>query len=94
LSRLIDFHDIWYKGNAIEGDLDAISFNLISSTILKRLRFKGVSWRHDFQACTAMVWDFLIVELWLYDIQSLANVTLATIAIGKVGRLVILRTSC
>jgi hypothetical protein len=92
---VIDFHDIWYRGNAIEGDLDAVSFNLTSSTILKRLRFKGVSWRHDFQLCTAMVWDFLIVELlWLHRIQPLANVTMATIAIGKVGRLVLLRTSC
>jgi hypothetical protein len=40
-----------------------------------------------------MVWDCLIVELlWLHQIQSLANVTMATIAIGKVGKLVLPRT--
>jgi hypothetical protein len=42
-------------------DLDAIIFNCITSTILKWLRFKAVSWKHDFQPCTAMVWDCLIV---------------------------------
>jgi len=91
---LVDFHEIWYGGNAIQGDLDAVIFNPISSTILKWLRFKVVSWRHDFQPCTAMVWDCLIVGLlWLHHIQSLANVTMATIAIGKVGKLVLPRTS-
>jgi hypothetical protein len=81
---VVDFHEIWYGGNAIEGDLDAVVFNPISSTILKWLRFKGVSWRHDFQPCTAVVWDGLIVGLlWLHYIQSLANVTMATIALGK-----------
>jgi hypothetical protein len=54
--------------------------------------FKSISWRHDFQPCTAMVWVCLIAGLlWL---QSLANVTMATIAIGKVGKLVLPRTSC
>jgi hypothetical protein len=39
-----------------------------------------------------MVWNFLIVGyLWLHNIQSLANVT---IVIGKVGELVLPRTSC
>jgi hypothetical protein len=32
--------------------------------------------------------------LWLHHIQSLANVNVATIAIGKVGRLDLPRTSC
>jgi hypothetical protein len=45
---------------------DAIIFNPISSTILKWLRFKVVSWRHDFQLSTAMVGDCLIIGLlWL-----------------------------
>jgi hypothetical protein len=50
-------------------DLDAIVFNPISSTILKWLLFKAVSWGHDFQPCTAMVWDCLGVGLLLglYD---------------------------
>jgi hypothetical protein len=32
----------WYGGNAIQGDLDAIIFNPIASTIFKLLRFKFV----------------------------------------------------
>jgi hypothetical protein len=57
-----------------------IIFSPISSTILKWLRFEVVRWWHDFQPCTAMVWDSLIVELlWLHHIQSLANFTMATI---------------
>jgi hypothetical protein len=78
---MVDFHEIWYGGNAIQGDPDAIIFNPISSTILKWLMFKFVSWRHDFQSYTAMVWGCLIVGLLrLHHMQSLANVTMATIA--------------
>jgi hypothetical protein len=46
-------------------DLDAVIFNPISSTILKWLSFKFVSLGRDFQPCTAMVWDCLIVGLLL-----------------------------
>jgi hypothetical protein len=35
---LIDFHEIWYGGNVIQGDLNAIVCN--PSIILKLLRFK------------------------------------------------------
>jgi hypothetical protein len=71
----------WYGGNSIQWDLGAIIINPIPSTILKWLRFKVVSWRRDFQPCTAMVWDCLIVGLlWLQHIQSLSNVAVATIA--------------
>jgi hypothetical protein len=83
LNRLVDFHEIWYRGNdTIQGDLNAITFNPISSTILKRLRIKVVSCRHDFQPFTAMVWGCLIVGLlWLHHTQSLASViTMATTA--------------
>jgi hypothetical protein len=73
-------------------DLDAIVFNPISSTILKWLLFKPVSWGHDFQPWFGIVWwlgyywDCMIVGLfWLHHIQSLANFTMATIAIGKEG---------
>jgi hypothetical protein len=44
-------------------NLDVIIFNTISSTILKG--FTVVIWGHDFQPCTAMVWDCLIVGLLL-----------------------------
>jgi hypothetical protein len=73
-----------------------VIFNPISSTILKWLRLKVVSWRHDFQPCTSMVLDCLTVGLllWLHHIQSLANVPMATTATGKVGKLVLPRTSC
>jgi hypothetical protein len=85
---------MWYGGNAIQGDL-AVIINPISSIILKWLRFRVISWLHDFQPCTAMVWDCLIVGLLcLHHIQSLADVIMATIAIGKVGKLVLPRTSC
>jgi hypothetical protein len=36
------FHEIWYGGNAIQGDLDAIKFNPIASITLKLLSFKAV----------------------------------------------------
>jgi hypothetical protein len=51
---------------------------------------------HDFQTCTAMLWDCLIAGLllglgmgglfWLHHIQSFANVTKATIACNDVCR--------
>jgi hypothetical protein len=40
LNRLVHFHEIWYTGNAIQGDIEAIMFNPIVSIILKLLRFK------------------------------------------------------
>jgi hypothetical protein len=60
---VVDFHEIWYGDNAIQGGLNAVIFNPISSNILKWLRFKVVSWRHDFQPFKAMVWDCLIFGL-------------------------------
>jgi hypothetical protein len=45
---LVDFYEIWYTGDAIQGDLDAVIFNPKASTILKWLRFK-----FKFQPCTA-----------------------------------------
>jgi hypothetical protein len=40
LNRLVYFHQIWYRGEAIQEDLDAITFNLTASIILKLLMFK------------------------------------------------------
>jgi hypothetical protein len=40
LNHLVDFYEIWYTGDAIQGDLDAVIFNPKASTILKWLRFK------------------------------------------------------
>jgi hypothetical protein len=42
LNCLVEFHEIWYGSNAIQGDFEAIIFNSISSIILKVLRFKVV----------------------------------------------------
>jgi hypothetical protein len=77
LNRLADFNEIWYGGNAIQGYLDAVTFNAISSTILKWLWFRVVGWRHDFQPCKQ--W-FGIVSLFLgyygyITYNLLANVT-------------------
>jgi hypothetical protein len=59
---------MWQKDNAIQGDLEAETFNPIPSTILKWFKFKAVSLRHDFQRCTAIVLDCLIVGLlWLHN---------------------------
>jgi hypothetical protein len=42
-----------------------------------------------------VVWDCLIIGLLrLHNVQSLTNVTVATIVIGKVGKLVLPRASC
>jgi hypothetical protein len=38
----VEFNEIRYGGNAIQGDLDAVIFNPIASIILKLLRFKVV----------------------------------------------------
>jgi hypothetical protein len=42
LNRLVDFHEIWYKRNAIQGDLDAIIFNPIGLIILKLMMLKVI----------------------------------------------------
>jgi hypothetical protein len=39
---LADCHEIWYGGHAIQGDLYAVTFNPIFSTILKWLKFEIV----------------------------------------------------
>jgi hypothetical protein len=40
LEPLGRFHEIWYGGNAIQGDPNAIIFNPIASNILKLLMLK------------------------------------------------------
>jgi hypothetical protein len=40
LNRLVDFQEIWYGRDDIEGDHDAIIFNPTASTVLKWLRFR------------------------------------------------------
>jgi hypothetical protein len=42
LNRLVEFHEIWYGGNDIQGDLNAIIFNPIASIVFQLLRFKFV----------------------------------------------------
>jgi hypothetical protein len=42
MNCLVDFHETWYGGNAIQGDLDAIIFKSIAAIILEVLRFKDV----------------------------------------------------
>jgi hypothetical protein len=38
----VDFHEIWHGDDAIQGDLDAITFNPIASVILKLLKLRVV----------------------------------------------------
>jgi hypothetical protein len=67
----VDFLEIWWAGPAIQRDLDAGIFNTISSTILKWLMLKFVSWRHDVQPCTAnrlglfVCWVIIVGTVWL-----------------------------
>jgi hypothetical protein len=35
VKHLVDFHGIWYGGDVIQGDLDAVIFNPIALIILK-----------------------------------------------------------
>jgi hypothetical protein len=44
---LLDFHEIQKGGHAIEGDVDAMTFNIIASTILKWQRFKPLRWMQN-----------------------------------------------
>jgi hypothetical protein len=44
LNRLVDFHEILYSGEAIQGDLDAIYFNPITWITLNLLWPKVVTW--------------------------------------------------
>jgi hypothetical protein len=67
-------------------DLEEIIFNPISSTFLKWLRIKVVSWRHDFQPGIANGLGLFDCIFWLHHIQALANVTMATIACNEVCR--------
>jgi hypothetical protein len=56
LNHLVEFHDFWYGGEAIQGDFDIIAFNLISSIILKLLRFKFV--RSALRNCAFVLFMF------------------------------------
>jgi hypothetical protein len=61
LSRLLDFHEIWKAGDAIQGDLDAIILNSIASTILKkggRSNLRGECITCTIQPCSTMSWDY------------------------------------
>jgi hypothetical protein len=46
LNRLVDFRGIWYGGNDIQVDLDAIIFIPIATTILKWPSFKFQIFSH------------------------------------------------
>jgi hypothetical protein len=41
-SELYGIHEIWFGGNDIQWDLDAMIFNAMASVTLKLLRFKVV----------------------------------------------------
>jgi hypothetical protein len=52
LNQLVEFHEIQYGGHAIEGDLDAVLFNPVSSTIPKWRTFKLLRWVQNLHQST------------------------------------------
>jgi hypothetical protein len=59
LNQLVDFNEIQYGGHAIEGDLDAVFFNPVPSTIPKWRTFKLLRWMQNLHQST---WDHAILE--------------------------------
>jgi hypothetical protein len=51
---LVDFDEIQYGGHVIEGDLDAIHFNPVPSSISKWRAFKLLRWMQNLHQST---WD-------------------------------------
>jgi hypothetical protein len=47
---MVDFHEIWYGINYIQGDLNSIIFNPIASVILKILKFRVVRGQRIFSS--------------------------------------------
>jgi hypothetical protein len=58
VNQLVDFYEIQYGGHAIEGDLDAVLFNPVSSTIPKWRTFKLLRWMQNLHQST---WDHEIL---------------------------------
>jgi hypothetical protein len=54
LNQLVDFYEIQQGGHAIEGDLDAVLFNPIPSSIQKWRTFKLLRWMQNLHQST---WD-------------------------------------
>jgi hypothetical protein len=52
LNQLIDFYEIQYGGHAIEGDLDAVLYNPLISTIPKWQTFKLLRWMQNLHQST------------------------------------------
>jgi hypothetical protein len=55
---LVDFHENWYTGHAIEGNLDTIIFDSIASTIPKWQTLKLLRWMQNFHQ---LMWDSTIL---------------------------------
>jgi hypothetical protein len=58
LNQLVDFYEIKQEGHAIEGDLDAVRFNPVPSTIPKWRTFKLLRWMQNLHQST---WDHEIL---------------------------------
>jgi hypothetical protein len=54
LNQQVDFYEIQYGGHVIKGDLDAIHFNPVPSSILKWRAFKLLRWIQNLNQST---WD-------------------------------------
>jgi hypothetical protein len=81
MNRLVDLDESLYGGDVIEGDLDALIFNPIVSTILKWLRFKFSMWmqclHHSFLLCIVQ-WRGMPECGLLYSVLSSMNKGKAT----------------
>jgi hypothetical protein len=55
---MVDFYEIQYGGHVIEGDLDAVLFNPVTSTIPKWRTLKRLRWMQNLHQST---WEHAIL---------------------------------
>jgi hypothetical protein len=65
LNQLVHFYTIHYEGHDIEGDLEAIPFNPVPSTIPKWQTFELVRWMQNLHQSK---WD---LEIFYTDLQRM-----------------------
>jgi hypothetical protein len=76
LNQLVDFYDIQYGSHAIEGDLNAVLFNPIPSTIPKCQTLKLLRWMQNLHQS---MWELEI----LYTDRSSKDEQLLMIFLSK-----------
>jgi hypothetical protein len=81
----MNFREIWYAGTAIQDDLDVTLFNPVASTISKWRTFRFLRW--------GQLW-YRLVDLDEILYGDGIEYCLPQAYVGKVGILVLRRTSC